>query len=78
MHGTKKSSVTSFIGNLNVLLDWRVFSEVCFKNSTFLEELEGKITEELNKLLVREHIYWKKKAGIRWIQRGEQNTKYFN
>lgn len=51
---------------------------LCVKSSAILEELEGKVIDELNELLIREHIYWKQKAGIRWIQGGEQNTKYFH
>lgn len=44
---------------------------LCVKNSPFLEDFEGKVTAELNEILIREHLYWKQKAGIRWLQGGE-------
>lgn len=33
---------------------------------------------EYSEVLMQEHIYWKQKAGVRWIRGGKQNTRYFH
>lgn len=33
---------------------------------------------ELNEILLQEHLFWQQKDGLRSIQGGEQNTRYFH
>lgn len=49
-----------------------------YRESTYLEHLETKLLTELHEILFQEHLFWRQKAGVRWIQGGEQNTRYFH
>lgn len=40
-------------------------------------ELELRIREDLNEVLKQEEIMWAQKAKVKWLQLGDQNTKYF-
>lgn len=42
-----------------------------------LEKLEGKLTRELNDILMQEESYWQQQSQENWICFGERNTRYF-
>lgn len=43
-----------------------------------LEKLEGKLTRELQSILLQEETYWQQTSRERWICYGERNTRYFH
>lgn len=50
---------------------------LCNKPFVYLEKLEEQLVDELNKILVQEHIFWKQKARLHWLK-GVNRTPPFS
>lgn len=43
-----------------------------------LFELEEKLISEYNEILRQKESFWHKKSKVKWLVKGEQNTKFFH